>query len=81
MRTTLTLDPDVAEKASAAASELKKPFKQVINEALRIGLEQLGKPPRRKPYHMKPHRMGLRPGYSLDNIGELLAQIEGEDWR
>jgi hypothetical protein len=25
--------------------------------------------------------MGLRPGLNYDNIGELLAQIEGEDYR
>jgi len=53
----------------------------VINEALRTGLNHLEKPTKRRPYRTKPHAMGLRKGYSLDNIQELLAQAEGEDFR
>lgn len=79
MRTTLTLDPDVAAKAKRGASRLGKPFKQVINEALRIGLEQVLNPPPAKPYKTKPHPLGLRQGFSYDNIAELLARAEGED--
>ena len=81
MRTTLTLDPDVAAKAKKGAAQLGKPFKEVINSALRIGLEQVLSPPKAKPYRTKPHAMGLRPGFSYDNIAELLAKAEGEDWR
>ncbi len=29
-----------------------------------------------KPYHTKPHDMGLRPGYSLDNIQELIVRVD-----
>lgn len=38
MRTTLTLDPDIAAKARKGAARLRKPFKEVINAALRVGL-------------------------------------------
>jgi hypothetical protein len=81
MRTTLTLNKDVADEAKKLVVKLGKPFKQVINEALRIGLQQLQRPKKRKPYDYKPHKMGLRPGLSLDNIGELLAQVEGDDYK
>jgi hypothetical protein len=81
MRTTLTLDADVAAKAKRGAARLGKPFKTVVNSALRIGLDEILKPPAAKPYRTKPHPMGLRPGFNYDNIGELLAQIEGEDYR
>lgn len=81
MRTTLTLDPDVALKAKKGAAKLQKPFKEVINMALRIGLDQVLSPPRAKPYKTKARALGLRPGYSYDNIGELLAQAEGENYR
>ncbi len=81
MRTTLTLDPDVAAKAKLGASKLGKPFKEVINEALRIGLEQVLNPPAAQPYRTKPHPLGLREGLSYDNIAELLALAEGEDHR
>jgi hypothetical protein len=79
MRTTLTLDPDVAAKAKRGAATLGQPFKTVINSALRIGLDEVLKPAKATPYRMKPLSLGLKPGFSYDNIGELLAQIEGED--
>jgi len=77
----LTLDPDVALKAKKGAAKLQKPFKEVINMALRVGLDQVLSPPRAKPYKTKARPLGLRPGYSYDNIGELLAQVEGENYR
>jgi hypothetical protein len=79
MRTTLTLDADVAEKAKRGAARLGKPFKSVINSALRIGLDEVLNPAAARPYHTKSRPLGLRPGLSYDNISELLAQAEGED--
>jgi hypothetical protein len=80
MRTTLTLDPDVAAKAKKAANTLGKPFKEVINAALRSGLDQVLNPPAARPYRTKPRPMGLREGLNYDNIAELLARGEGEDY-
>ena len=79
MRTTLTLDPDVAVKARRGAAQLGKPFKEVVNMALRVGLEVVMAPPASKPYRTKPRPLGMREGFSYDNISELLARIEGED--
>jgi hypothetical protein len=79
MRTTLTLDADVALKARKGAAKLGKPFKEVINAALRVGLDQLLKPPVAKPYRTKARPMGLRQGFSYDNVAELIARTEGED--
>jgi hypothetical protein len=79
MRTTLTLDPDVAAKVKKGAKMLDRPLKEVINAALRIGLEEVLNPPRAKPYRTKPRPMGLRRGFSYDSIAELLARAEGED--
>ena len=81
MRTTLTLDADVAAKAKRGAARLGKPFKSVINSALRIGLDEVLKPPAAKPYRTKPHPMGLRKGFNYDNIGELLEQLEGPAYK
>jgi hypothetical protein len=79
MRTTLTLDPDVAAKAKKGAAKLHKPFKEVINAALRVGLDQILAPPTAKTYRTKPRPLGLRRGFSYDNISELIAAAEGED--
>lgn len=81
MRTTITLDEDVLDRARALTARLHSSFRAVINEALRTGLKHLEKPTKRQPYRTKPHAMGLRTGYTLDNIQELLAQAEGEDFR
>jgi hypothetical protein len=81
MRTTLTLDHDVAAKAKRGASRLGQPFKTVINSALRIGLDEVLKPKAAKPYRVKPIPMGLKKGYSYDNIGELLEQLEGPNYK
>jgi len=81
MRTTLTIDDDVLDKARAVAAKLHTPFRRVVNEALRAGLQTVKDPPPAQAYHTRPHKMGLKAGRNLDNIQELLAQIEGEDHR
>ena len=81
MRTTLTIEDDVLERARALAQELDRPFRLVVNEALRAGLQAVEKPAPARPYHTQPGKLGLKTGRSLDNIQELIAQIEGEDHR
>ncbi|NBV25584.1 MAG: DUF2191 domain-containing protein [Proteobacteria bacterium] len=78
MRTTLTLDPDIAAKARLGAARLHKPFKEVINAALRVGLDEILAPPAAQPYRTQARPMGLRRGLSYDNIAELVANAEGE---
>jgi hypothetical protein len=81
MRTTLTLDDDVIDKAKAVAAKRHLSFRAVVNEALRIGLEEVEKPATQRSYQTEPHAMGLRTGYNLNNIQELLAQAEDEDFK
>jgi hypothetical protein len=81
VRTTLIIDDDVLDKAKAVAAKLRMPFRRVVNEALRAGLQTVEEPPRTRSYRTRPHKMGLKAGRNLDNIGALLAQIEGEDHR
>jgi hypothetical protein len=83
VRTTLSLDDDVIQRARTLAQQLNKPFRFVINEALRSGLANFEQTKaKRKPYKTKPVLSSpLQPGVNIDNIGELLSQIEGEDYR
>ncbi len=81
MRTTLNLDNDVLEHARQLADNLKQPFRFVINEALRSGLKEMEAPLRHRPYQTQAHDMELRPGLSLDSTSQLLADVEGEDYR
>lgn len=79
MRTTLTLDEDVAQRTKELGLKLQKPFKVILNEALRKGLDEVEKPLKRRLYRTKPHTMGLRKEFSIDNIQDLIAQVEGEN--
>jgi hypothetical protein len=80
MRTTLNIDDDVLERARAVAAKLRTPFKTVVNEALRAGLDQVEQPANQRPYKTRPHAMGLYEGRNLDNIQELLAHVEGDNF-
>ncbi len=77
VRTTLTLDEDVRAKLEQEMRKSGKPFKEVVNHFLRLGLNARAqlKPPKRFVVRARP--LGERPGLNLDNIGELLEQIEG----
>ena len=52
-------------------------FKQTVNEVLRIGLHNRSQARPAKAFKVRAKDLGLKPGYNLDNIGELLDQIEG----
>ena len=81
MRTTPNIADDVLEQARRVSGKLHTPFRQVVNEALRAGLPLLEATSGRKPFRTVPRAMGLKPGYNVDNVQELLAHIEGEDAR
>ncbi len=77
MRTTLTLDEDVARRLKAEMRKSGKPFRTVVNECLRAALSAHPRPPA-PPFVVKTRDLGaLRPGLSLDNIGALLEAVEG----
>lgn len=78
MRTTLTLDPDVASRAKKGAAKLGKSFKEVINAALRAGLDEILAPPRAKKYRTRARALGLNKGLSYDSVSDLLSLGEGE---
>jgi len=81
MRTTLTLDVDVATRVKRDAARKELPIKTLVNEALRLGLDALERRSHTaKPYKTRAVAMGMRPGLNHDNIGELLARAEGEDY-
>jgi hypothetical protein len=82
VRTTLTLEGDVAARLRAEARRTGRPFKALVNEALRAGLAEKRRLQPKQRFTIKAHDFGgLRPDVSLDNIGELLERIEGTDHR
>ena len=78
MRTTLTLDDDVAAKLRAESRRAGRSFREIVNETLRRGLLSPRIASRREPFKITARDLGeLKPGLSLDNVAELIEQVEG----
>lgn len=73
----MTLDDDVAAKLRAESRKSGEPFRQVVNRVLRIGLHSREQAKFLPPFKIEPRDLGLRPGFDLDNIEELLDKVEG----
>jgi hypothetical protein len=78
MRTTLTLDDDLAGLLKRRAQELGVPFKEAVNRTIRAGLGEAAKPARGKVPKTVPHSFGFRPGIDLDKLGQLADELEAE---
>ena len=82
MRTTLSLDDDVAAVLIRVRKTRQMSLKAVINEALRSGLRQMNSPrPRRRPYRTPSASLGRCLIGNMDDIYEALAVAEGESFR
>jgi hypothetical protein len=74
VRTTVTLDPDVAAKLRLTARERGVSFKAALNDAVRAGLRGEARPARR--YRVQARPMGVRPGVNLDKALALAGELE-----
>jgi hypothetical protein len=82
MRTTLTLDEDVAASLGRVREKRKLSLKGAVNEALRRGLREMEEDaPHRPAYSTEPVSLGECLIGSLDDVSEALAVAEGEDFR
>lgn len=81
MRTTLTLDDDVARRLRQVMRVRKTTFKEAVNETLREGLEQVLHRPKAKPFRTEPTDMGTLAHLNYDNIGDLLEIAERTNGR
>ena len=82
MRTTLTLDDDVAATLERLRRNRRGGLKQLINDALRRGLKEMGRrrgP--REPAQTRAVALGRLRVASIDNIGEALAIVESENFK
>ena len=82
MRTTLTLDDDVAAALERLRKTGRGSLKALVNEALREGLKQMrARPGRREPFRTKAVALGrLRIG-SIDDVVRALSVAEGEPFK
>jgi hypothetical protein len=74
MRTTVTLDPDVAAKLKQLARDRGVSFKEALNSSVRRGIGSAEAAPR--PYRVPARRLGVRPGVDLDRALRLAGEME-----
>jgi hypothetical protein len=80
MRTTLTLDDDVAVAVERRRREHRHSFKQEVNELLRVGLLNVERVPAEQPRpSFEPLRAGACLMPNIDNIAEVLSIAEGDE--
>lgn len=82
MRTTLTLDDDVAARLERLRKTRNESLKDLVNEALRQGLRNLEAPlTRREPFVTQSVDLGKCLLGNVDNVAEVLAVTEGDSYR
>jgi hypothetical protein len=81
MRTTLTLDDDVAAAVEHRRRERNHSLKQEVNQLIRVGLLHVDEPrPESPPFRVEPFDCG---GLlvDIDDTGPVLDMIDAEEWR
>ena len=78
MRTTLTIDDDLAERIQEQRRQGHS-LKRVINALLREGLQSRQRRPRGKKYRTKAYKLGMRPGFDPVKLNQLVDELEVEE--
>jgi hypothetical protein len=76
VRTTLSLDDDVARLLDKESRRSGASFKEVVNHFLRLGL-MAKKRPARKRFVVTPCKLDLPASLSYDDVEQLLEALEG----
>lgn len=78
MRITVTLDRDVERILRETAARTHRPFKKVLNDTLRVGIEQSTGTGQSEPFVLKARPMGLRAGHDPAGFNRLADDLEAE---
>jgi hypothetical protein len=81
MRTTLTLDDDLAKKLHEVARRKGESFKEVVNSTLRRGLLGEKKLSRLPKFKVLPRACGFSSGVNVLHLNQLNDDLEMEDFQ
>ena len=82
MRTTLTLDDDVAAALERLRKARRGSFRELVNRALREGLRSLSAPPRKRTrFRTRAVDLGRCLLGNVDNVAEVLAVAEDDSYK
>ena len=79
MRTTLTIDDDIAARIEERRRKDGQSLKQVVNQLLREGLRSSERAPEARPYRTKARKLHLRPGVDAARLNQLVDELEIEE--
>lgn len=79
VRTTLSLDPDVAQRLLQELAAGKKSFKEVVNERLRLGFE-LKKAAQKTRFCVQPHSSDYQPGIAPAKFNQLVDEFQADEF-
>ena len=80
MRTTVTLEPDLADRLKEYAHRRRTSFKVALNTLLRRGLAAQNASSPRRPFAVEPHSGRLQPGLDPSKLNQLVDGLEVEDF-
>ena len=81
MRTTLTIEDDIAAQIQERRRRSGHSLKRVVNALLREGLRSRQRRPRRKKYRTKTCELGMRPGFDPVKLNQLVDELEAKGRR
>jgi hypothetical protein len=82
MRTTITLEADVAASLKRLEKRGGVKFKALVNRVLREGLKRMVAPPKKRSvFRTRSVDLGACRAANVDNVGEVLAIAEGKSFR
>ena len=80
MRTTLTIEDDVAAAIEQMRTERNLGLRAVIDQLLRAGLESVKKAPEAVPYKTPVFDGGPMPGIDPNRMNQLVDELEVEEY-
>jgi hypothetical protein len=81
MRTTLTLEDDIAQRLQEKARRTGESFKEVVNETLRRGLYGDKPPSQPARFEVKAKACGFRSDVDVLHLNQVNDELEIEDFR
>ena len=79
MRTTIDINDATLRELKERAREKNCSLREVVAETLSLGLTQQSKGEKKKRFKVKPHNLGLKPGFRGVSLNQLYDQLEAED--
>ena len=78
MRTTIDINDALLKLLRERARAAGRPFKDVVEESLRLGLSVMNRGSSAQAFRVEAHDLGLKPGFRGTSLNQLYDQLEAE---